>query len=152
MQHDFEDIEVKINAPALLEDALRSKRNKCMIGTGSMCDPYMHLERELKLTKACFELVERYGFGLYMITKSELVLRDLDLLKRINEKTKCVVQMTMTTFDEALCKIIEPNVCTTKRRFDVLKILKEKQHPDSRLAEPVSAVYKRHGRKPAGPP
>lgn len=129
MTHDFEDVEVKINAPSLLEDALRKKRSKCMIGTGSMCDPYLHLERELKLTKTCFELIERYGFGLTMITKSDLVLRDLELLKRINDKTKCVVQMTLTTYDEDLCKTIEPNVCTTKRRFEVLKILKENGIP-----------------------
>jgi DNA repair photolyase len=129
MQHDFEDIEIKINAPSLLEDALKRKRNKCMIGTGSMCDPYLHLESELKLTKTCFELVERYGFGLSMITKSDLILRDIALMKRINEKTKCVVQMTLTTYDEDLCKIIEPNVCTTKRRAEVLRTLKENGIP-----------------------
>ncbi len=129
MQHDFEDIEVKINAPSLLEEALKRKRNRCMIGTGSMCDPYLHLERELELTKTCFELIDRYGFGLSVITKSDMLLRDLDLLKRINEKTKCVVQMTLTTYDEALCKIIEPNVCTTGRRVEVLRILKENGIP-----------------------
>lgn len=129
MTHDFEDIEVKINAPALLEAALKRKRSKCMIGTGSMCDPYLQLEGALNLTKTCFELIERYGFGLTMITKSDLVLRDLDLLRRINEKTKCVVQMTLTTYDEGLCKMIEPNVCTTRRRAEVLRIFKENGIP-----------------------
>jgi DNA repair photolyase len=137
MQHDFEDIEVKINAPSLLEDALRRKRNKCMIGTGSMCDPYLHLERELELTKTCFELIERYGCGLTMITKSDLILRDLDLLKRINDKTKCVVQMTLTTYDEDLCKILEPNVCSTIRRFEVLNILKENGIPTVVWLSPI---------------
>lgn len=129
IQHAFEDIEVKENAPELLEKALRSKRKKCMIGTGAMCDPYMHCEEELKLTRRCLELIDAYGFGLAIQTKSDRILRDLDLLKSINEKSKCVVQMTLTTYDEELCKILEPNVCTTKRRFEVLQILKENGIP-----------------------
>lgn len=129
MSHVFEDIEVKENAPELLEIALRSKRKKCLIGTGAMCDPYMHCEEELKLTRRCLELIDKYGFGLAIQTKSDRILRDLDLLKSINEKSKCVVQVTLTTYDEDLCKIIEPNVCTTKRRFEVLQILKENGIP-----------------------
>ena len=129
MQHAFEDIEVKENAPELLEMTLRSKRKKCMIGTGAMCDPYMHCEEELRLTRRCLELIDTYGFGLAIQTKSDRILRDLDLLKSIKEKSKCVVQMTLTTYDEELCKILEPNVCTTKRRFEVLQILKENRIP-----------------------
>lgn len=125
LKHDFEDIEVKINAPKLLEEALKKKRQKCMISTGSMCDPYIPLEKELCITRKCLELVEQYGFGADVLTKSDLVLRDLDILKKINEKTKAVVQLTITTHDEALCKILEPNVCTTKRRVEVLEIMKE---------------------------
>lgn len=129
MKHDFEDIEVKQNAPELLEKALRSKRKKCMIGTGSMCDPYMHCEEKLGLTRKCLEIIDRYGFGVTLITKSNRVLRDLDLLKSINRKAKAVVQMTLTTYDESLCKIIEPNVCTTKERFETLKVLRENGIP-----------------------
>lgn len=125
MNHNFEDIEVKENALELLEEALKRKRKKCMIGTGSMSDPYMPLEKELKYTRQALELIEKYGFGATLITKSELILRDLDLLKRINQKTKCVVQMTLTTYDTKLSKIIEPNVCETQRRIEVLNILKE---------------------------
>lgn len=125
MEHAFEDIEVKANAPELLEYALKHKRNRCMIGTGSMCDPYMPVEKELGLTRKCLELIEKYGYGVSVITKSDLILRDLDLLKRINEKTKCVVQMTLTTCDEDLCRILEPHVCTTARRAEVLEILRD---------------------------
>ncbi len=125
MQHDFEDIEVKINAPELLEDALGRKRKKCMVGTGSMCDSYMHIEKELKLTQRCLELIDNYGFGLAIQTKSDLILRDLKLLESINRKAKCVVQITLTTYDEELCRIIEPYVCTTKRRFEVLKAMRD---------------------------
>ena len=129
MNHAFEDIEVKINAPELLEQALKHKRKRCMIGTGSMSDPYMPLEKELKLTRKCLEIIDKYNFGFTLITKSDLVLRDLDLLKKINEKTKCVVQMTITTFDDELCRIIEPNVCVTSRRIEVLNILHENNIP-----------------------
>lgn len=123
MSHDFEDIEVKENAVELLESALKRKRKKCMIGTGSMTDPYIPLERELEFMRKVLALIERYGFGFTLITKSDLVLRDIDLLQAINKKTKCVVQMTVTTYDESLCKKLEPNVCTTHRRFEVLKEL-----------------------------
>lgn len=129
MDHAFEDIEVKQNAPKLLEDVLKRKRKKCMIGTGSMCDPYMHCETELEITRRCLELIDKYGFGATLITKSDRVLRDLDLLKSINERSKCVIQMTLTTYDEELCKIIEPNVCTTKERFDTLMTLHEEGIP-----------------------
>ena len=129
MEHPFEDIEVKINSPMLLEQALRKKRKRCMIGTGAMSDPYLHLEEKLGLTRRCIELIDAYGFGLAIQTKSDLILRDLDLLKSINQKTKCVVQMTLTTFDEMLCKKLEPNVCTTARRIEVLNIMKEEGIP-----------------------
>ncbi|MCI9230443.1 MAG: radical SAM protein, partial [Lachnospiraceae bacterium] len=135
--HAFEDIEVKRNAPQLLEKALRSKRRKCMIGTGAMCDPYMHCEEELQITRKCLELIERYEFGAAIQTKSDRILRDLDLLKRINEKTKCVVQMTLTTYDEALCRILEPNVCTTGRRAQVLEILRDEGIPTVVWLSPI---------------
>lgn len=135
--HDFEDIEVKQNAPELLEKALRSKRKKCMIGTGAMCDPYMHCEEQLRLTRKCLEIIDDYGFGLAVQTKSDRILRDLDLLKSINEKAKCVVQMTLTTYDEELCKILEPNVCTTKRRYETLQILRENGIPTVVWLSPI---------------
>ena len=125
MNHAFEDIEVKGNAVELLEDALKRKRQKCMIGMGSMTDPYIPLEMELEHVRESLKLIERYGFGVTLITKSDRILRDLDLLKKINEKTKCVVQMTLTNIDDELSKILEPGVCTTTRRFEVLNILRD---------------------------
>lgn len=129
MEHDFEDIEVKQNAPFLLEKALKSKRKKCMIGTGAMTDPYIPLERELKLTRQCLEIIDRYGFGATVLTKSADVLRDLDLFRSINNKSKAVIQMTLTTYDESLCRIIEPNVSSTKERFEALKIFRDNGIP-----------------------
>lgn len=125
MPHEFEDVEIKINAPQLLEQKLRSKHKKCMIGTGAMSDPYIPIAENLNNIRACLEIIERHGFGLAIQTKSNLILRDLDLLVKINSKAKCVVQITLTAFDEALCKIIEPNVSSTKERFEVLKIMRD---------------------------
>lgn len=125
MNHDFEDIEVKSNALELLENALRRKRKRCMIGTGAMTDPYIPLDHRLQHTRKALLLIEKYGFGVALQTKSSRVLRDLDVLKRINEKTKAVVQITLTTADDTLCRIIEPNVSTTRERFDALKTLRD---------------------------
>ncbi len=125
MEHAFEDIEVKENAIELLEHALKHKRKKCMIGTGSMTDPYIPLELELENVRKALQLIYQYGFGFTLITKSNRILRDIDLLQKINEKTKCVVQMTLTTYDDDLCRKIEPNVSTTRERFEVLKQLRD---------------------------
>ena len=127
--HDFEDIEVKRNAPELLEQALRSKRQKAMIGTGSMSDPYMHCEEKLGLTRKCLEIICRYGFGAAVQTKSDLILRDIDLLEEINRRAKCVVQITLTTWDDRLCGILEPNVCNTGRRAEVLEEMRKRGIP-----------------------
>ena len=127
--HPFEDIEVKQNAPELLEKALKSKRNKCMIGTGSMSDPYMHCEEELQLTRRCLEIILKYGFGVAIQTKSDRILRDIDLLDEINRAAKCVVQITLTTYDDDLCRILEPNVADTKRRIEVLEEMQKRGIP-----------------------
>lgn len=129
INHDFEDIEVKENSLELLKKSLKNKRSKVMIGTGSMSDPYMPIEKRLEYTRGALKLIYKYGHGFTCITKSDLILRDLDLIRKINEKTKAVVQMTLTTADEDLCKILEPNVCTTKRRVEVLKTLNENNIP-----------------------
>ena len=135
--HPFEDIEVKRNAPALLEAALRAKRKKCMIGTGSMSDPYMHCEEQLRLTRRCLEIIHRYGFGAAIQTKSDRVLRDIDLLEAIHQRARCVVQMTLTTADEDLCRIVEPNVCTTRRRVEALMALKDRGIPTVVWLSPI---------------
>lgn len=125
IDHAFEDIEVKANAIELLEAALKRKRRKCMLGMGSMTDPYIPLEEEIGNVRRALALASRYGFGVTLTTKSNRILRDLDLLREINDRTKCVVQITLTTYDEELCKKIEPNVCTTKERLHVLRELQK---------------------------
>ncbi len=137
MHHDFEDIEIKENAIELLEDALRRKRKKCMIGTGAMTDPYIPLEMELSNMQKALTLIERYGFGVTVQTKSDRILRDMELLQKINRQSKCVVQMTLTTADEELCKKLEPNVCTTGERFAVLKKMRDAGIPTVVWLSPI---------------
>ena len=129
MSHNFGDVEIKENAISLLEEVLKRKRKKCMIGLGSMSDPYIPQELKLNYTSKALELISQYNFGATLITKSANVLRDADLFCDINSKAKCVIQMTLTTYDEKICKMIEPNVSTTKERFDALKILRDKRIP-----------------------
>lgn len=127
INHDFEDIEIKKDAPLMLEMALKKKRKKCMIGTGAMCDPYLHLESQFQSTHQCLAVIEKYGFGLSILTKSDRILNDLDVLIKINKKAKCIVQMTLTTYDDELCKILEPNVSITSARYNALKIMNQHQ-------------------------
>ena len=127
--HPFEDIEVKRNAPQLLEQALRSKRKKCVIATGAMSDPYMHCEEQLRLTRQCLQIILDHGFGAAVQTKSDRILQDIDLLDQINQTAKCVVQITLTTYDDELCSILEPHVCNTKRRIEVLEEMQKRGIP-----------------------
>ncbi len=129
INHDFEDIEVKENAIELLEHKLMSKRRKCMIGTGSMCDPYIHAEKQLEMTKKALEVIYKHGFGVTVLTKSTMVLRDMELYKKINERAKTVVQMTLTTYDDNLCKILEPYVSLTSERVKALEEFRDNGIP-----------------------
>lgn len=137
MNHVFEDIEVKENALELLEKALLSKRKRCMIGTGAMTDPYIPIEEKLRLTRGALELIERHGFGIAIQTKSARILRDLDLLDKINRQTKAVVQMTLTTHDDALCRILEPNVSVTSQRVAALKTFRDADIPTVVWLDPI---------------
>lgn len=137
MEHPFEDVEIKKNASILLKKALQSRRARCMIGTGSMSDPYQPVEEREQLTRQCLEIIESYGFGATLITKSPLVLRDLELLQSIHRKAKCVVQMTLTTYDEGLCRILEPHVATTRQRLQALAVLQEAGIPTVVWLSPI---------------
>ncbi|MEC9484498.1 MAG: radical SAM protein [Candidatus Izemoplasma sp.] len=120
MNHRFEDINVKENGLKLLETELIRKHQKCMIGTGAMTDPYIPLETTIKYTHQALEVIYKYGFGVAIQTKSARILDDLNLLKKINQRSKAIVQMTLTTYDDALSQVLEPNVSTTKERFEAL--------------------------------
>ena len=102
-----------------------------------MSDPYMHCEEQLGLTRKCLEIIYRYGFGAAVQTKSDRILRDIDLLEAINERAKSVVQVTLTTWDPSLCKIVEPNVCDTQRRIEVLDEMRRRGIPTVVWLTPV---------------
>jgi len=118
--HEFTDIEVKEHADKILDAQLAKRRKPCMISTGSMCDPYIHLEEKIGLTRSCLEVIYKRGFGVAILTKSARILRDFDLLCAINDRAKTVVQMTLTTYDDTLCRIVEPDVSLTSERFETL--------------------------------
>ena len=135
--HAFEDVEVKRNALSLLEAALRARRKKCMIGTGSMSDPYQPCEAKLNMTRGALELICRYGFGVSVQTKSDFILRDIDLLCDINERAKAVAQLTLTCADDALSAVIEPRVCPSSRRYQVLKAFQARSVPTVAWLSPL---------------
>ena len=137
IDHPFEDIEVKRNALILLEAALRKRRRRGMLSTGAMTDPYIPEEEIFGLTRGAMELALRHGFGFAVQTKSARVLRDLPLFRELNARTRCVVQMTLTTFDEALCRKIEPNVSTTAERARALQALADAGVPTVAWLTPI---------------
>ena len=137
MNHRFEDVAVKKNGIELLELALKRKRRRCMIATGTMSDPYTPIEAELKVTRRALEVIEKYGCGAAILTKSDLILRDLDILRRINRRSKAVVQLSLTSMDDRLSRLIEPNVCPTTRRIEVLKAFQKAGIPTVVWLSPI---------------
>ncbi len=117
------DVLVKANAVDLLRRELAGKRVVGAIGTGSMNDPYMPLEAEVRLTRRALEVIAEFGFPVHAITKSDLVLRDLDLLTIIQQKTYAAVTFTVTTADDALGKRLEPGASVSSRRLAALRTL-----------------------------
>ncbi len=122
---DLRDIRVKENAIDLLKKELPSKRKKGTVGTGSMNDPYMPVEKELKLTRQALEQLKRFQFPVHIITKSDLVTRDIDLLKDIS-KIYAAVSITITTSNDELSKKIEPSAPKSSDRFKAIHQLSQK--------------------------
>src|SRR5204862_216106 len=114
---DLSDIRIKENALQLLEKELKGKRERGTIGFGSMNDPYMPIEKETELTHNALKIVNRYRFPVHIITKSNLVTRDIDLLKETG-KVYAAISITITTVDDKLSKIIEPGAPTSSQRFE----------------------------------
>ncbi|KJF27310.1 SPL family radical SAM protein [Clostridium aceticum] len=122
----FDKVRAKENALALIECELKSKRKKGVIGTGAMSDPYNPFEEEQKLTRGALELINRYRFGVSIATKSDLITRDIDILKEISEHSPVLIKITITAADDTICKKIEPNVAVSSERFAAIKRLTEK--------------------------
>jgi DNA repair photolyase len=120
---DFDDVLVKVNAIERLEDELPRKRAKGLIGTGSMSDPYGPVEADYRLTGRALEVIARYGFAVHLITKSDLVLRDADVLAEINARARATVSFTITTPHDDLAMHLEPGAPPSSRRYAALAAL-----------------------------
>ncbi|MDF9867677.1 DNA repair photolyase [Bacilli bacterium PM5-3] len=122
---DFDKVKPKKDAIKIIEKELKNKRNKGVIGTGAMSDPYNKLEEELQLTRQALEIIDKHGFGVGITTKSTLILRDIDILKRIALHSPVIIKITITCANDELTKLIEPNVASSKERFLAIKKLRE---------------------------
>lgn len=119
----FDQVKMKENALVILEKELSTKREKGVIGLGSMSDPYNPWEKEQELTRNALKLIAKYHYGLSLDTKSDLLLRDIDIIKEIGKHQPVIIRFTITTAKDELSKIIEPGVCPSSRRFSALKEL-----------------------------
>ena len=122
---NFDSVKIKENALSILEEELKSKGFKGVVSFGTLSDPYNPEEEALQQTRQALELIKEYGFGVSIDTKSDLILRDLDLLKEISTLNSVIIKISITTADDELAKKIEPNVISSTRRFEVLKTLRE---------------------------
>ncbi|KOR25696.1 radical SAM protein [Clostridium sp. L74] len=120
---NFDKVRAKKDAIQIITNELRKKRKKGVIGTGAMSDPYNPFEKEMMLTREALKEINNFNFGIAIATKSDLVLRDIDILKKIKSHSPTLIKITITTFDDELCKRIEPNVCVTSKRFKAIKEL-----------------------------
>ncbi len=122
---NFDIVRGKLNALSILEQELSKKREKGVVGIGSMSDTYNPLEKQYEKTRGALKLISKYGFGVSIDTKSDLILRDIDLLKEINSKNNVIIKFTITTPNDELSRIIEPNVCVSSKRFQAIKELSD---------------------------
>jgi DNA repair photolyase len=122
---DFDTVKVKENSLQIVRNDLRRKVKKGVIGTGAMSDPYNPSEQELKLTRHALELINAFGFGASLCTKSAMIARDADVLRDIKTHSPTIVKLSITTADDDLCEKIEPNVSVASERFEALRVLAE---------------------------
>lgn len=125
MIENFDRVRAKEKAVESIAKELRSKKKKGVIGTGAMSDPYNPFEKQLELTRGALKEVNRNNFGISIATKSPLITRDIDILKEISTHSPVLIKITITTFEDGLCKKIEPKVAPSSERFNAIKILSE---------------------------
>lgn len=122
---NFDEVRSKEDALKILEEELASKKNKGVVSFGTLSDPYNEQEKEYEITRGALELIKKYGFGVSIDTKSDLILRDIDLLKDIQEKNNVIIKISITTHEDELAKVLEPNVISSSSRFQVVKELRK---------------------------
>ncbi|HWR44982.1 SPL family radical SAM protein [Sporomusa sp.] len=154
---NFDEVRAKENALALIARELTSKRRTGVIGTGAMSDPYNPFEKEYRLTRGALELINTHRFGISIATKSDLITRDIDVLKSIKSHSPVLIKITITTANDMLCQKIEPHVAVASRRFSAIKELSENgiftgillmpvlpflEDNDSNISEIIQLAYK----------
>jgi len=122
---NFDEVRAKNNISLKLKVELASIRKVGVVSMGAMSDPYNKFEDSLELTRDALKVICEYGFGVNVVTKSDLIIRDIDILKQIQKRSKVIICITITTFDDELAKIIEPGAPSTSRRFEALKLLSD---------------------------
>jgi DNA repair photolyase len=118
---NFDKVRAKENALATIERDLKSKRKKGVVGMGAMSDPYNHFEKELQLTRGALQIINRLGFGVSIATKSDIITRDIDILKQIAKHSPVLIKATITTADDKLCEKIEPHAPVSSLRFKAIR-------------------------------
>src|SRR6476619_3775048 len=136
---DFESkLFVKPNAAELLERELSAENySPRTIAIGTNTDPYQPIEKQFQVMRRILEVLERYGHPVGIVTKSALVLRDLDILARMAKRNLAKVALSVTTLDPKLARIMEPRAATPPRRLDALWQLTEAGVPTSVIVAPV---------------
>ncbi len=134
---NFDEVRAKENALVIIERELKSKRKKGVIGTGAMSDPYNPFEKKYMLTGGALELINRYKFGVSIATKSDLIIRDIPVLKKIAAHSPVLVKITITAADDMLCNKIEPNAPPSSARFAAIKELSQEGIYSGILLMPV---------------
>lgn len=123
---NFDEVVLKENALEILEKELRAKKKKGIIMTGAMSDPYNPFEKDEKVTREALKLIDKYMYGVSIITKSDMVTRDIDILSKIATHSSVTVNITITTANDEITKKIEPFAPSSKRRFEAIKKLSGK--------------------------
>lgn len=134
---DFDRVRVKENALEILRDDLRRKIRPGVVGTGSMSDPYHPLEERLQLTRNALALLDAYGFGVAIATKSDLIVRDIDVLTLLHAHAPVLCKLTVTTCDDALAARLEPGAPSPTRRLEAVRRLSQAGLPVCVLLMPV---------------
>ncbi len=113
----------RINGPSVLDRELASLKAKGVVSIGLAMDAYQPIEKDLGLTRQILEVLKKHNCPFSIGTKSDLVLRDLDIISEVAKKAPCCVSLSITTLDENFAKLLEPNASSPKRRLEAVRQL-----------------------------
>jgi DNA repair photolyase len=122
---DFTPVYAKVNSPQVLARELTWLKRKGVVSLGAMVDPYQPAEKKYRITEQILEVLTEQNCPFAIGTKSDLVLRDLNLISEASKKFHCSVSLSITTLDENLAKLLEPNAPSPKRRLEAVRRLSD---------------------------